>query len=222
MQKAYNGGGGDDGGGGGGGGGPNAIDVSMSHAYHHHGYYNDVNVYNNGTTNAKGYDHPSMMASAYSYNGGCSPMADTTALGNYYHHQASCAIQNSMLGGSNPNDPLGCPGLVNGINDPSGLYDVNGYPGPCALQANGCPPGLGGMHTGPMSLGKQHEIYPWMKESRQNNKQRQTQVTGKYKNYRHYLFIYSFSETILSKVNQESLFNFSLDYDIIHVLYKNN
>ena len=141
---------------------------TMPHAYHH-GYYPDVSAYK--------YDHASMVSAYGSYGGNCSPIADPSGLGGYYHPQ-SCAIQGPLMGGPNGGGDPSCGGM----GDNGGVYDPSGYPNPCAIQGNGCPPGLGGLHPGSVMGGKQHEIYPWMKESRQNNKQRQSQVTGKFKN----------------------------------------
>ena len=154
MQKAY-------------GSGQQATEAAMAHGYHH-GYYPDVGY------NPK-YDHASMV-SAYNnaYGGNCSPIGDPNALGGYYHHQTTCAIQ-GPLGMGGPNSVSGDPSC-GGMGENGGVYDPSGYPNPCAIQGQGCPPGLGPLHPGMGS--KQHEIYPWMKESRQNNKQRQAQVTG--------------------------------------------
>ena len=76
------------------------------------------------------------------------------------------------MGGHNGGDPS-----CGGMGDAGVPYDASGYPNPCAIQGNSYPPGLGSLHAGVMGS-KQQEIYPWMKESRQNNKQRQSQVTG--------------------------------------------
>ena len=49
--------------------------------------------------------------------------------------------------------------------------------GPCGQNTSlNCPPGMGALHVGVNSK-QQTEIYPWMKESRQNNKRQN--VTGK-------------------------------------------
>ncbi|XP_060077835.1 homeobox protein Hox-D3a-like [Ylistrum balloti] len=47
------------------------------------------------------------------------------------------------------------------------------YPNGHSIQTISCPPG--GTNTGTPISGKQSEIYPWMKDSRQNSKQRQQQ-----------------------------------------------
>lgn len=139
----------------------------MPHAYHP-GYYPDVGYSNK-------YDTTAMYAG---YQGSCSPIGDTTSLGNYYHHQPNCAIQGPLMG-SGGGDPT-CGGMVDGGG---GLYDPNGYISSCGVQGNGCPPGMGPLHPNSVMPSKQHEIYPWMKESRQQNKQRQAQVTGKICSY---------------------------------------
>ncbi|GFN78828.1 hypothetical protein PoB_000533400 [Plakobranchus ocellatus] len=166
---------------------------SMSHhaasAYHHsyypdlggHGYGNpkyDPGMYGGGGGGGIGGigGGGGMGGGGYPHHhqgGNCSPLGgDASVLNSYYHHhQNSCAVQGGGALMGDPNcmvDAGGGPG--------GGLYDPNGYPAVCGVMQ----PGMGGLHPGSVMPGKQqHEIYPWMKESRQNNKQRQAQVTGK-------------------------------------------
>lgn len=102
----------------------------MPHGYHP-GYYTDVGYANK-------YDTTAMYAG---YQGSCSPIGDTTALGNYYHHQTNCAIQGPLMGPGG-GDPT-CGGIVDGGG---GLYDPNGFSASCGIQGNGCPPGMAPLH----------------------------------------------------------------------------
>ena len=98
--------------------------------------------------------------------GNTAPESNNNSGGNAgsYYGQSSCAVQ-SHLTSANPDH---CPTL--------GEYDQP-YPSSC-MQPQGIPCGQGlAMHPSPSPQGKQ-EIYPWMKESRQNAKQRQS-LAGK-------------------------------------------
>ncbi|KAK3766229.1 hypothetical protein RRG08_017670 [Elysia crispata] len=178
MQKGY-------------GPSPDNMGHHATSAYHH-SYYPDIGGH--GYSNHK-YDHGMYgavgggggggggglvaggMGGGYPHHhqsGNCSPLGgDASVLNSYYHHhhhQNSCAVQGSAIMGDHSCmvDPSG--------GGAGGLYDPNGYPAVCGVMQAG----MGGLHPGSVMPGKQqHEIYPWMKESRQNNKQRQTQVTGK-------------------------------------------
>ncbi|GFS11347.1 hypothetical protein ElyMa_004832600 [Elysia marginata] len=182
MQKGY-------------GPSPDSMGHHAAPAAYHHGYYPDIGVH--GYSNHK-YDHGmygpvggaggaggagglvagGMAGGGYPHHhqgGNCSPLGgDASVLNSYYHHhhQNSCAVQGSAIM-ADPNCMVDAGG---GGAGGGGLYDPNGYPAVCGVMQGG----MGGLHPGSVMTSKQqHEIYPWMKESRQNNKQRQAQVTGK-------------------------------------------
>lgn len=71
----------------------------------------------------------------------------------------------------------GCPPMGGDFGEPVNSGHYVGMSGPCGPNSSlNCPPGMGGVHLG--SGGKQQtEIYPWMKESRQNTKRQN--IAGK-------------------------------------------
>lgn len=78
-----------------------------------------------------------------------------------YYGQSSCAVQNHLVGENQ------CPQI--------GDYNDQGYGNPCMQPGPMEGPGVGPMHPDPSSMDSksQQAIFPWMKESRQNSKQRQ-------------------------------------------------
>ena len=102
------------------------------------------------------------------------------------YYAGNCGVvglqnQATTLGGPVPD---GCPPSMAADHygpDPGnpGHYGGMGGGGPCGQNTSlNCPPGMGGLHGVGLPSGKQQtEIYPWMKESRQNNKRQN--VTGK-------------------------------------------
>lgn len=113
------------------------------------------------------------------YGGGHygTPAPDSTPLGLYYGGNCAVGLQNqNSLGG--PVGVDGCPPLGGEYGEPpnNGHYPGMGG-GPCGQGGSlTCPPGLG-LHVG-IGGKQQTEIYPWMKESRQNNKRQS--VAGRY------------------------------------------
>ena len=87
----------------------------------------------------------------------------TTASPDSYYAHSSCAMQNS-----HHQSPGAAPEFTHHPYPGS-----EGYPACLPNPSLTCASGLGSQS--PVGIGKQGEIYPWMKESRQNSKQRQAQ-----------------------------------------------
>ena len=106
-------------------------------------------------------------------------------MGLYYGGGGNCGgggvtgLQNQTSGLGGPMD--GCPPMPGDYGtDPGSNGHYGGGMGgvPCGQNTslNCGPPGMGGLHIG-VGGKQQTEIYPWMKESRQNNKRQN--VSGK-------------------------------------------
>ncbi|KAK3105151.1 hypothetical protein FSP39_018240 [Pinctada imbricata] len=120
---------------------------------HKTAYYNTGPAFQNYFVTENGYPYDSPYGQA-------NPGAVD---GSYYPH-SSCAMQNShhQSQGTGPD-----------FNHPP-FTGPEGYGPPCIPTPNiSCGTGLNSPN--PVAIGKQGEIYPWMKESRQNSKQRQAQ-----------------------------------------------
>lgn len=140
---------------------------------------NEINIGTRAMNKTAYYNHPVQYQTYFPNENGFPPydsygQSNPSPTGADYYTHSSCAMQNSHHPSSNNSNEYS--------QVQSQYHGPDTYANPCLSQQQGlnCTPGLPGPPGTTGSAGgnvqqSKGEIYPWMKESRQNSKQRQQQ-----------------------------------------------